>query len=62
MTAHCSRCGRKLTNPKSQERGMGPVCCPRPTAQRVRQSGRRGRKPRAKASGQLDLFERMVVS
>lgn len=22
----CLRCGRKLTNPKSKARGMGPIC------------------------------------
>jgi hypothetical protein len=25
-THHCACCGRELTNPESQERGIGPVC------------------------------------
>lgn len=26
MAAHCRKCGRKLTTPKSIQRGYGPVC------------------------------------
>jgi hypothetical protein len=56
MNMHCTRCGRKLTNPNSQERGMGPVCCPRVKTARVA-GKRRGRKPKAgQLEGQLSLF------